>query len=220
MINDRISKLSHNQESFNQASPLYTEALKNSGYRTNMTYNKAVSAESKNDKQRKKCTYKNKRKRNVIWFNPPYNEEVQTNIGKTFFNLINKHFLTHHKLHKICNKFNVKLSYSCMPNMMSIINNHNRNLLHPHTNDKDLPCNCKNLQDCPLNGKCRTKSIIYKASISVPNSPTQHYFGCCETEFKTRFIITVNPSITEIKQTPPNSPKYYGNIKIKESNHE
>ena len=30
MINDRISKLSHNQDSFNQASPLYTEALKNS----------------------------------------------------------------------------------------------------------------------------------------------------------------------------------------------
>ena len=27
MINDRISKLSHNQDSFNQASPLYTEAL-------------------------------------------------------------------------------------------------------------------------------------------------------------------------------------------------
>ena len=74
-----------------------------------------------------------------------------------------------------------------MPNMMSIINNHNKKLLYPHTNDKDLPCNCKNLHDCPLNGKCQTKSIIYKASISAPNSPTQHYFGCCETEFKTRF---------------------------------
>ena len=107
-------------------------------------------------------------------------------IGKAFFNLINKHFPTHHKLHKICNKFNVKLSYSCMPNMMSIINNHNKKLLHPHTNDKDLPCNCRNLPDCPLNGKCRTKSIIYKASISVSNSPTKHYFGCCETEFKTK----------------------------------
>ena len=71
--------------------------------------------------------------------------------------------------------------------MMSIINNHNKKLLHPHTNDKDLPCNCRNLHDCPLNGKCRTKSIIYKASVSAPNSPTQHYFGCCETEFKTRF---------------------------------
>ena len=49
MINDRISKLSHNQDSFDQASPLYTEALKNSGYKASMKYNKAVSVESKND---------------------------------------------------------------------------------------------------------------------------------------------------------------------------
>ena len=54
MINDRISKLSHNQDSFHQASPLYTEALKNSGYKVSMIYNKAVSVESNNDKQRKK----------------------------------------------------------------------------------------------------------------------------------------------------------------------
>ena len=74
-----------------------------------------------------------------------------------------------------------------MPNMMSIINNHNKKLLHPHTNDKDLPCNCRNLPDFPLNGKCWAKSIIYKASISALNSSTQHYFGCCETEFKTCF---------------------------------
>ena len=26
---------------------------------------------------------------------------------------------------------------------MSIINNHNKKLLHPHTNNKDLPCNCR-----------------------------------------------------------------------------
>ena len=70
---------------------------------------------------------------------------------------------------------------------MMLLNLIYKKLLYPHTNDKDLPCNCKNLPDCPLNGKCRTKSIIYKASISAPNSPTQHYFGCCETEFKTRF---------------------------------
>ena len=139
MINDRITKLSHNQDSFNQASPLYTEALKNSSYKLSMMYNKAASVQLKKDEQRKKCINKRYRKRNVIWFNPPYNEKVQTNIGKAFFNLISKHSPAHHKLHKICNKFNVKLSYSCMSNMMSIINNHNKKLLHPHTNDKDLP---------------------------------------------------------------------------------
>ena len=176
-----------------------------------MKYNKAVCVESKNDEQRK-CTYK--RKRNIIWFNPPYNEEVWTNIGKAFFYLINKHFPAHHKLHKICNKFNVKLSYGCMPNMMSIFNNHNKKLLHPHTKDIALPCNCRNLPDCPLNGKCRTKSIIYKASVSTPNSPTQHYFGCCETEFKTRFYNhRGKANATELSKT-------IWKYKIKESNRE
>ena len=66
MINDRISKLSHNQDSFNQASPLYTEVLKNSDYKTNMTYNKAVSAESKNDEQRKNAHTKIKEKETLF----------------------------------------------------------------------------------------------------------------------------------------------------------
>ena len=92
MINDRITKLSHDQDSFNQASPLYAEALKNSGYKVNMKYNKPASVESENNKQRN----------NVIWFNPPYKKEVQIDIGKALFNLINKHFPAHHTL-KIIN---------------------------------------------------------------------------------------------------------------------
>ena len=66
MINDRISKLSHNQDSFNQASSLYTEALKNSGYKTNMTYNKAVSAESKTTKREKNAHTKIKEKETLF----------------------------------------------------------------------------------------------------------------------------------------------------------
>ena len=66
MINDSISKLSDNQDSFNQTSPLYTEALKNSGYKTNLMYNKAVSVESKNDEQRKNAHIKIKEKKRYL----------------------------------------------------------------------------------------------------------------------------------------------------------
>ena len=45
-----------------------------------------------------------------------------------------------------------------------------------------MPCNCTTKSECPLNAKCRTKSIVFEASISGPNIPT-----LCETEFKTRF---------------------------------
>ena len=154
------------------------------------------------------------KKKKVVWFNPPYNKEVQTNIGKAFFNLNTFPHTTNST--KICNKFNVKLSFSCMPNMMSIINNHNKKLVHLHTNDKNLPCNCRNLSNCPLNGNCQAKSIIYKASISAPNLCTQHYFAA-KLNLRPTFTTIGNPSITKIKQTLQNFLKQYGNIKTKKS---
>ena len=136
------------------------------------------------------------------------------------FNLINKHFPAHHKLHKICNKFNVKLSYSCMPNMMSIINNHNKKLLHPHTDDKDLPCNCRNLHDCPLMESAKQNPSFTKHPSVLPTHRPNTILAAAKLNSRPVFIITDNPSITETKQTPQNSPKQYRNIKIKESNRE
>ena len=50
------------------------------------------------------------------------------------------------------------------------------------------PCNCRRKEECPLNGDCRKKAIVYKASISTDsNDPPKSYYGCCETEFKSRF---------------------------------
>ena len=67
------------------------------------------------------------RARNIIWFNPPFSENVETNIGKIFLKLIKKHFPPGSKLSKIFNKNTLKLSYSCMPNTKSIISKHNEN---------------------------------------------------------------------------------------------
>ena len=130
---------------------------------------------------------KKPRKRNITWFNSPYNIEVKTNIGKKFLYLINKHFSPNNRLHKICDKFNVKLSYNCMRNMAGIIKSHNNKLIYLTTNTDKMPCNCRTKSECLLNGKCQTKSIVYKASITTPNIPTRHYFGLYETEFKARF---------------------------------
>ena len=62
---------------------------------------------SKNDKNDNK-----QRKRKIIWYNPPYSANIKTNIGKTFLNLMKKHFPKTNKLHKIFNKNTVKISYS------------------------------------------------------------------------------------------------------------
>ena len=38
--------------------------------------------------------------RNIIWFNPPYSQNVKTNIRKTFLKLVKNHFPRDNKLCK------------------------------------------------------------------------------------------------------------------------
>ena len=54
--------------------------LSASRYKENRTYQQDLTP-SKKVRQRK-----------IIWFNPPYSVNVETNIGKTFLKLIDKHF--------------------------------------------------------------------------------------------------------------------------------
>ena len=132
---------------------------------------------------------KKKRKRNIIWFNPPFSENVATNIGKEFFSLLSKHFPPNNRHHKIFNKQNVKLSCSCMFNMGSIIAQHNKQMLNrlSSADTETLLCNCCNKHNRPLKGKCRTKCVIYKASICTPNGKTMSHYGCWETDFKAHY---------------------------------
>ena len=106
------------------------------------------------------------RRRKVIWFNSPYNNRVSTNIGKAFFHLLRKHFPPSNRLHKICNKNVVKLSYSCTPNMANILSAHNNKLLKSHNGKPEFkPCDCRYKPSCPLNGNCRDKAIVYQATV-------------------------------------------------------
>ena len=75
-----------------------------------------------------------------------------------------------------------------MPNMATIISSHNKNLLGNKQEPRTTipPCNCRNSTNCPLNGECCEKVVIYKASITSDGS-SKHYIGCTETEFKTRY---------------------------------
>ena len=62
-----------------------------------------------------------KQKRRIIWYNPPYNEAVETNIGKQFLKLISKHFPKNNPIHSILNRNTVKLLYSCTKNIKATI---------------------------------------------------------------------------------------------------
>ena len=178
MISKRLSQNSCNKEEFNKAISEYEEALRKSGYNAKLQYEETTKPKKKN------------RKRNIICFNPPFNATVKTNVGREFFKLMNTHFPRNHPLHKICNQNNVKLSYSCTSNMASIISGHNKNLLqnNPAKQAQSNRCNSRQNTTCPLNGECCSSSLVYKASITTKENAIseKHYYGLCETTFKTR----------------------------------
>ena len=175
MIEQRLSAISSNEQIFNKAKPEYEDALKKSGYNQILHYRPESKQTSKN------------RKRNIIWFNPPYSSHVRNNIGRDFLNLVNIHFPKHHKYHKLFNKNNMKLSYCTMPNMESLITKHNRKVQSSRVPANNrAACNCKKNNVCPLQGKCRAESIVYKATVTTINGD-KFYIGQTEGEFKKRY---------------------------------
>ena len=114
---------------------------------------------------------------------------VQRSVGKIFPNLIKKHFPPRHKFHKLFNKDTVKISYSYTRNIKSIINSHNAKILYPKKSTEQRTCNGLNKVNCPLEQKCLTRNIVYKAKVISSNQNNQEkvYFGLCETTFKRRF---------------------------------
>ena len=102
--------------------------------------------------------------------------------------LIDKHFPTDHKLHKLFNRNTVKISYSCLRNIKSITNGHNRKILYPSPIIGKRTCNCINISQRPLQQRCPSNNILYQANITPlgDNSETKVY-GICEIAFKLRY---------------------------------
>ena len=177
-INKRLSKISSNETVFNAAAPAYQEALAKSGYKYDLKFD--PEAGNPPNKSRN-------RKRKICWFNPPFNLNTKTNIGREFLKLIDKSFPIGHPLRKICNRNTIKLSYRCTPSMSTVISARNAKLLAPPQNTAEKMCNCRDKTKCPLEGKCLLKSVVYKATVKQENKKTNTYIGLTSNEFKKRF---------------------------------
>ena len=68
-------------------------------------------------------------KRNIIWFDPRFPNNVSDNIGKYFLLLIQQHFPNNHEYHTTKIMRNIQLNYSCMANIKSVINMHNKEVI-------------------------------------------------------------------------------------------
>ena len=69
---------------------MYNVAIENAGNTKSVNYDSKIN-ENKPSRNRK---------RNIIWYNPPHNKCMPTNIGRVFLKLLEKHFHKEHKLTK------------------------------------------------------------------------------------------------------------------------
>ena len=155
-VNKRLSSISSNEEMFETVAPLYREALSKSGYDFQLKFDPVA------DKPSRK---KRSRKRNISWFNPPYNSSVRTNVAGDFLKLIDKCFPPGHPLKNLINRNTVKVSYSCTSNMEKIISSRNSKILALPQAEK-RKCNCPQNTPCPLDGKFLTENLIYQATVT------------------------------------------------------
>ena len=173
MVEQRISSISCDENEFNKVKDVYQKALKDSGFEDDIKYKAATPRRQRT------------RTRKTIWFNPPYNAAVETDIGRKFINIVKKHFTDKHKYYKIFNKNTLKISYSCTPNMKSIIAKHNKKVLSQPAIEDEEHCNCPNKDNCPLDGECTKGALVYHADVTA-RALIKRYMGATEPMFKKR----------------------------------
>ena len=103
-----------------------------------------------------------------------------------------------------------------MGSIKSAINSHNRAILRTHDSDKKMErtCNCRKGNECPLNGKCLEKNIIYKATVTY-DGKEKDYIGSSGNTFKTRYGQHKNSFISERSKKSTELSKFIWELKDK-----
>ena len=81
-VNRRLSSISATEVVFKEAIPPYQEALDKAGYNHQLRYDPPSNQRNKN----------RNRSRKITWFNPPFSQNVSTNVGAKFLQLIDTCF--------------------------------------------------------------------------------------------------------------------------------
>ena len=187
---------------FNKAAPLYQKALEKSGYNHKLKYQ---------PKEHKPPSKNRNRKRHIIWFNPPFNSTVKTNLAREFLSLIDRCFPPSNPLSKIFNRKTVKVSHSTTSNMAQIIASHNSKVLRGDIGKKK-ECNCPKTKSCPLDKKCKVENLIYQATVTKPNQEKMNYIGLSSTDFKAR-LSTHEQTFNDLSASQTSLSKYIWELK-------
>ena len=176
-IEKRLNTISSSEAEFNEAKTDDERALGNAGY----------SKELKYDAEHSSTTRAPRKRRRIIWYNPPFSKNVATNIGREFIKLLQLHFPKQHPLH--LQQKHSQAIYSCTTNIDNIVKAQNTKILSKDdTPDAGKSCNCRGRTTCPVANKCLTTNVVYKATVEYKDK-TQHYIGMTENSFKTQVQI-------------------------------
>ena len=68
-------------------------------------------------------------------------------------------------------------------------NTHIKIIINPPKDNTARKCNCIKKHQCPLNEKCLTNNVLYKASITPNDEHLKRkiYYGLSDTAFKLRY---------------------------------
>ena len=102
-----------------------------------------------------------------------------------------------------------------MPNVASYIKAHNAKVIRKSEKEPSKKgCNCPPNKECPLQGNCLVKSVIYRANVTTDNpSHENSYIGLTEQEFKGRERFHEHTFRKEEKQTSTKLSSYIWKLK-------
>ena len=179
MIEKRLSGISSSEAEFDGGKREYEQALEEAGYD-----NPRLSF-----KPRDGQGVGRKRRRRIIWFNPPWAKNVEGNVAKWFNAIVARHFKKNTLFGRLFNKNNLRVSYSCTRNVQAIISASNRRVLNSgqqQEQQQQKRCNCRRGVVCPAGGNCLAEGVVYEAKVSAENVPDRTYIGCSATSLKLR----------------------------------
>ena len=81
-------------------------------------------------------------------------------------------------MYAIFNTNKVKISYSCFPNIGSIISSHNKKILY--SDNSEYGCNCIDKNKCPLDN---TPRIVYRA-YEISDAPFKEWYENHKKSFR------------------------------------
>ena len=213
-INDRLSSISCDEAEFDKAKPAYEQALKNSGFNSTLTYTTPSQLQSSQSAKRKR-----QRKRNIIWFNPPFDKKTSPLILVDVFS----NFLTYISMLDIhITGFSIEILWKChivvcqtwdQSSVVITIRSWSlKKRLSPH----HVPATAINLKTALWKDTAREYNVLFTKQRSVPQiMPINTTMVSLNQSSKVAMLITNRLSNTPARETQPSFPNTTGSCVIK-----